>query len=964
MRKQFFSLMVALSLITTGLIYTIPSAIAKGEQMAIQQGQECDGTEILLKLKSGSASQENTILSSVDGMVVSEISAIGVKVICVPHLTQEKIHSALSHNPNIEFYEPNVLNKLSYFPNDPHFGDMWHHQMIHSEEAWDINTTTDVVIAVGDTGVYADHPDLNGSILPGFNTVDGTTDITDVNGHGTLVAGTAAAIGDNSNQIAGIAFDAKILPIKVSNRSDGAAYTSDLVEAIVYAADNGARIVTESYSVCGSDSVKSAANYMRSLGGLVTVAEGNSNSDAGNPDTPDIICVSATGQDDLRTNWSSYGSDVDVSAPGIYILTTNNTGGMSYAGGTSFSTPMTAGLLALIWGVDGTFTNDQVEQILKDSAIDKGDPGWDKYYGWGRIDAGAALELATADDEPPVVSIISPEEGSYIFSEFEIQTSAVDNVGVTRIEIFFEGDLIYSCVDSETCSTTTNADGLPDGEYEITATAYDAAGNFSTTNITVVNDSDTEPPVVSIISPEEGSYIFSEFEIQTSAVDNVGVTRIEIFFEGDLIYSCVDSETCSTTTNADGLPDGEYEITATAYDVAGNSDTTTITVTKESDSDIEPPVVSIDSPIDGSFLSKRVVISTSATDNEDVARIEIFFDGELLHTCVNSKRCNARKNTKRLPDGEYDITATAYDVAGNSDTTTITVTKESDSDIEPPVVSIDSPIDGSFLSKRVVISTSATDNEDVARIEIFFDGELLHTCVNSKRCNARKNTKRLPDGEYDITATAYDAAGNSDTTTITVTKESDSDTESPSVRINSPVDGSSLFRSVIINTSATDNIGVARMEVFFDGKLLRSCVNSKRCNVRKNTKWLPDGEYEITATAYDAAGNSDTTTITVTKESDSDTESPSVRINSPVDGSSLFRSVIINTSATDNIGVARMEVFFDGKLLRSCVNSKRCNVRKNTKWLPDGEYEITATAYDAVGNSDTTTITVIKGAGE
>ena len=117
-------------------------------------------------------------------------------------------------------------------------------------------------------------------------------------------------------------------------------------------------------------------------------AEGNSGGLSPYGDNSDMINAAATDASDQRTSWSTYGDDVDVAAPGQAILTTARGGGINYFSGTSFSAPLTAGVIAVIWAVNPGFSNSQVQNILFNSAADLGAPGWDQEYGWGRIDVG------------------------------------------------------------------------------------------------------------------------------------------------------------------------------------------------------------------------------------------------------------------------------------------------------------------------------------------------------------------------------------------------------------------------------------------------------------------------------------------------------------------------------------------------------------------------------------------------
>ena len=326
----------------------------------------------------------------------SEITGAGVKIISIdegdnPFEVAKKLRE--KEAGKIDFAEVDSLLPPSLTPNDPDFPNQWHLPKINSPSAWDTTSGNGVVIAIADTGIDPTHPDLASSLVPGWNVFDNTGDTSDVYGHGTAVAGTAAAVGDNGTGVAGVAYKASLMPIRVSDPG-GNAYISNLASAITHAANNGAKIVNISYQAGGSQTIERAARYLFNKGGLTVVAAGNTGAESGYRNSQYIVSAAATDNSDTITPWSTYGKDVDVSAPGLAIWSTARGGGIGAWSGTSFSAPITSGVLALIFSANPSLTPGQAQNILFDSATDLGLPGWDELYGWGRIDATKAVELA------------------------------------------------------------------------------------------------------------------------------------------------------------------------------------------------------------------------------------------------------------------------------------------------------------------------------------------------------------------------------------------------------------------------------------------------------------------------------------------------------------------------------------------------------------------------------------------
>src|SRR5438105_486670 len=278
------------------------------------------------------------------GKRVGHIAKINVHIVELPARASEyAVAAALKADRHIQFAELDQQLPPALTPNDPDYPSAWHLPQVNAPQAWDAADGTGVVIAILDSGIDATHPDLADNVVAGFNFYSNNTDLTDVTGHGTKVAGTAAMAGNNLIGSTGVSYKSRIMPVRVADAT-GYAYYSTLANGLVWAADHGARVASMSFQgVCGSATILSAAQYMRDKGGVVTGAAGNTGVEELIAPSDSITCVSATDRSDLQASWSSYGSFVDVAAPGVSIYTTTSGGGYGFVSGTSFSAPLTAG---------------------------------------------------------------------------------------------------------------------------------------------------------------------------------------------------------------------------------------------------------------------------------------------------------------------------------------------------------------------------------------------------------------------------------------------------------------------------------------------------------------------------------------------------------------------------------------------------------------------------------------------
>jgi len=289
---------------------------------------------------------------------------------------------------------------------DPLLPAQWDLARVRADGAWLRSTGAGVTVAVIDSGVDATHPDLAGHVLPGADFIAGTEGASaDPYGHGTHVAGTIAALTGNGDGIAGMAPDARILPVRVLD-ANGNGYMSDVANGIAYAADHGADVINLSVSATSQvGAVTNAVAYARSKGVVVVAAAGNARR-TGSPTAypaadPGVIAVAATASDDSVAVYSNRGDYVDVAAPGSDIVSTYPGSRYVRMNGTSMAAPHVAALAALIKGTDRGLTPDQVERAVTESAADLGVPGRDEDFGAGRIDAAAALAaLAPAGPRP------------------------------------------------------------------------------------------------------------------------------------------------------------------------------------------------------------------------------------------------------------------------------------------------------------------------------------------------------------------------------------------------------------------------------------------------------------------------------------------------------------------------------------------------------------------------------------
>lgn len=370
------------------------------QQFVERSGElEFTGTMIARPLPGKDASLAIGLVSDQILRTVKETSEL---ILEVPAGSDETSYAAaLLATGRFQYVVPNWMCYPLRTPDDPLFGQQWHHAQIRSELAWGITTgSSNFIVAMTDTGVDQTHPDLASSLVPGFNSASDLAqanggDVSDIHGHGTHVAGCMAAIGNNGTGVSGVGWGFKIMPIRVTNSTGGGATYEDLMQGARWAAENGARVISASYSGIDYEPLETTGAYIRSLGSLYLYAAGNDSRNLSWFDWPNVIVVGASTYGDARASFSAYGKAVDVFSPGVGILSSVVGGGYAAWSGTSMATPVANGLCALIWSCNPLLTPAQVENLLERNCTDLGPVGNDDAWGWGRIDAFRAVKYAS-----------------------------------------------------------------------------------------------------------------------------------------------------------------------------------------------------------------------------------------------------------------------------------------------------------------------------------------------------------------------------------------------------------------------------------------------------------------------------------------------------------------------------------------------------------------------------------------
>lgn len=393
MRRGFLPTLV--SLLALGTVWAVASAVLPADTAAAPQVRKI----VVFDPTIVNEPARDALIQAHGGVKVKDLSLIdGAAVLLPPGAV-----AALAKEAGVIRIDDDVvveaLGKPSGSSSPPPESLPWGIDRIDADLAWSTTTGTGIKVGIIDTGIDLNHPDLVANIAGGFNAISPLKTAEDDNGHGTHVAGSAAAV-DNTIGVIGAAPTTSLYAIKVLDRR-GSGFLSDVIEGLDWAVANGMQIINMSLGTSSNiQSFHDAVKRVQAAGIVQVAAAGNSGGSVGFPAAyPEVIAVSATDATDTITSWSSRGPEVDLAAPGASIFSTYKGDSYKTLSGTSMASPHVAGTAALVLAVpsrcdanlDGGCSPAEVQQRLEATAEDLGAAGRDNLYGAGLVDAEAAV---------------------------------------------------------------------------------------------------------------------------------------------------------------------------------------------------------------------------------------------------------------------------------------------------------------------------------------------------------------------------------------------------------------------------------------------------------------------------------------------------------------------------------------------------------------------------------------------
>jgi hypothetical protein len=935
----------------------------------------------------GSGSAKN--LSKDQGLVVVENP---------PGLSVPDAVERYKRNPNVLYAEPDfVVSAVGTTPNDALWSQQWDMTKIAAPTAWGSQTSAnDVVVAVMDTGIDYTHPDLQGNLWVdpannnnhGFTCINGTCSPGGMDdfGHGTHVAGTIGAVGNNGIGIAGINWQIQLLSCKFLD-STGSGYASDATlcfNQILALKEQGVniRVTNNSWGGAGfSQALQDAMAEVEALGIVDICAAGNSaqNTDVapmypGAYNNRGIVSVLASDSNDAGAGFTNFGlASVDIAAPGVNTISTVpatgcslcNASGYAALSGTSMATPHVAGVMAALLHKNPGLSAAQARDVI----LDPGSYDAVKDTLGASTSTGGRLNFAKALANPLVTS---PKLNNFpnLTMPPDISTSAGAAVSITPSMSDPDGDplrtqwagtgagtnsntawlfgwmmdsLFPSAAGNSVAFTAPTLARTATGVYELSVADGRGGGAQGTTNVTVAPASShaaapTGKLSVSSTTPPANSTITVNFPITAPAGGTPGWAMWVSSAHSTTGYCCLTTSSASVSLGAAGV----YRIGVQAIDKQLNLSGRSTLVVNAGGATGQPPVAA-------------VVLNQTSGPAPLTVNVDMSFsydpDGSIQSYSINcgagtfAQGAQASSGTCTFTSpGAYWLLLKVHDNSGNEDTMdayVVVTPGAGGGGPVPPTVSISGPAGNATVTGNVAVSANASSQAGIQKVAFYLDSGVALGTATASPYSISWNSGSVSAGAHTLYAIATDTAGLTTTSAkVAITVDTP-----PAVSITSPSAGSTVAGNVTVTASATGALGIAKVDFYADSAVPMGTATASPYSISWNASTLSLGAHTIYAVATDVASLK-TTSATVAINV---AAAPSVSITSPGAGSGVTGSISITANASDASGVQKVDFYLDAGVLLGTSTTAPYATAWNSGTVAAGAHSLYAVATNVNG---------------
>ncbi len=555
-------------------------------------------------------------------------------------------------------------------------------------------------------------------------------------------------------------------------------------------------------------------------------------------------------------------------------------------------------------------------------------------------------------DSPPSVNIASLQNGTTVQGTINIQVTASDDRGISKIELYIDNNLIYQQTSTTSISYLLDTTSYSDSTHIIKAIAYDTSNQQTTTQVTVYFDNVDDPPTIKILL-YENQVVSGTITIPITYFDDRGISRIEYYLD-DIFLSTKTTSPYTYSVNTSLYSDGQHTIAVKIYDTSEQSNLDYVVIIFDN----TPPQASISTPSDSSIIKGTTQITFTAEDNYNISKYELYINNNLIISKQLTQQTTTYThmlNTLSMSTTSY-IKVVVYDSIGLSFTTQVKVFVDN----SPPVINNINLYDEQVVSGTINILINASDNLGLNKAE-FYVGNTLINITNIYPFVFNFDTTSFEDGLYNFNFKIYDKASNISTSSISVIINNTND-QRPTAQIF--ISTYNIVKGTVpIDIICQDDKKLSKLMIYTNNNLVNTLqINQQSYTYQYllNTLLYPDGELEIKAKVYDSINQSSETKKLIKI----DNTPPTINFITPNNGSTISGKQIINISASDHNGVSFVEMIiynFNNEEVVKISSISTIFYEFDTKkdFIQNGTYTIKFKSYDSVGNYSESNIYVI-----
>jgi uncharacterized protein YkwD len=558
---------------------------------------------------------------------------------------------------------------------------------------------------------------------------------------------------------------------------------------------------------------------------------------------------------------------------------------------------------------------------------------------------------------PPMVTITYPQDGDTVYGTISFRGTAASGKGVASVYAAVDNITYFPASGLDNWSYAVDTTKLTDGNHRLSVQMSDAAGGRAVASVAVIVNNTAKPPAISITQPTSGAVLSGLVSVSGTASDPVRLVSVDVSIDGGSPVIPQGRDSWSYVLDTTHLTNGSHTITARATNTFSQVTVATVIVSVSNGTSSQPPTISITQPANGATVSGTTSVQGTAGDATGLATVTVSLDGGASVAATGLQNWTYALDTTKLSNGAHTVTATATNQAGLTAAATVILTVSNGTSSQPPTISITQPANGATVSGTTSIQGTAGDATGLATVTVSLDGGASGVATGLQNWNYVLDTTKLSNGAHTVTATATNQAGLTATASRSFTVNNSPISSVPTVTIDKPADGTTVFGTIDFQGKAGSSQGIVSVYVSVDFVSFDLATGLNAWTYRVDTTMLADGMHRFNVQARDSAGAR--TSVTSQFVVNNTAKPPTVAITQPANNATLSGTVLLAGIASDPVGLADVELSIDQGPQVPVSGRQNWTYTLDTTRFSNGSHTMTVQAMNTFGLTVAETVTVL-----